>query len=193
MNGEPFVDEQLAKRSLSPGVPIGVVPVRQLNEMTHLTLAGWRGIPDAVRKLMRQPEGKKFGVESQTLCIRIGHRSEVLEASESDSATIYHELTGIRSADPHHEQEVDVNILLQELRALLLSSAGEGDNVGALEHLAQLRAIGQCSASHDVGEMRSFRVYDVVLPIRLENTAMGLGGYLASLQTASFSVPKRSE
>ena len=58
-------------------------------------------------------------------------------------------------------------------RALLLGVSRERDDVGALEHRRQIRAIGEHGRPHDVREVRTVGIDDVVVPVRLEDSAVG--------------------
>jgi hypothetical protein len=58
--------------------------------------------------------------------------------------------------------------------ALLLGRAGERDDVGALEHVAEVGPIGERGAAGDVAEMRTVGIDDVVVPVGLEDPAVRL-------------------
>ena len=57
--------------------------------------------------------------------------------------------------------------------ALLFGVAGERDDVGALEHRAEIDAARAVRQSDDVQEVRTCRVDDVVVPVGFEEAAVG--------------------
>jgi hypothetical protein len=124
-------------------------------------------------ELMGQPEGEQLGIQSETLRVRIGDGREVLETGEGDPLSIDHEFAGVCCPDADHENNVYIDVLLKEAAAALLSRSGERDHVGSLEHLFEIGSICQRSRPDDVDEMGTFGIDDVILPVRLEETAVG--------------------
>jgi hypothetical protein len=174
MYGKPFVHEQLAEWSLATRVPIRVVASCTRDELSHLASAAGRGVANGVCDFMGQPEGNQLRVEAEALGVGICDRGEVLEAGEGDAAAINHQLARVRGAHAHHEDYIDVNVLFEQFRAPLLSGACERDHVSAFEHLAKVGSIGQRGGANDVGEVWSIAVNNVVLPVRLEDSAVSL-------------------
>ena len=121
---------------------------------------------------MREPEGQQLRVEAEALGIRVRDGGEVLEAGEGSAATIHDQLAGVRCADADHEHDIHVDILFQQLGAPLFGAAGERDDVGALEHLLEVGAIGQRRGADDVPEVGAVGIDDVVVPVGLEETAV---------------------
>ena len=66
-----------------------------------------------------------------------------------------------------------VGVLLEQAPTPLFGRSCKGDDVRALEHRAQIGAIGQSRRADDVTEMRAVGVNDVVVPVRLEDSAVG--------------------
>ena len=56
---------------------------------------------------------------------------------------------------------------------MLLGVAGEGHDVGALEHRAEITSLRVHRGADDVLEMGSVGIDDVVMPVRLEEAAVG--------------------
>ena len=92
----------------------------------------------------------------------------MLDAHERDAAAIDHQLAGVRGAHTNHEHDIDVAVDLEQRSALLLRLARERDDVGAVEHGAQVVTIGTHRVSHDLLEVRAGGFDDVVVPVRLE-------------------------
>jgi hypothetical protein len=180
MHGKAFVHQQLTKWCLSSRFPVRVVALGSANELPHLTPAAGRGIANGVRELVGKPEGKQLGVKAKSLCVGVRNRCEVLKAGERDSAALDDQFTGVRRADAHHEDDVNIDVLFEQPRALLLGRACERNDVGTLEHLPKIGPIGKDSGANDVGEMGPIAVNDVILPIRLENSTVGLKVALVS-------------
>jgi hypothetical protein len=98
----------------------------------------------------------------------------MLKAHEAHASPIEHELTGIGSTDADHHDDVDIDVLVEEARCLLLRSPGERHHIRSLEHVLEVRAISEGSRTNYVGKVWPFRIHDVVVPIWLEETTMGL-------------------
>ena len=79
---------------------------------------------------------------------------------------------------PHVDEVVRATVSAErdDLHALLarVDLGGQGDHVHPLEHRAQVVAVGGDGGGDDVGEVRALRVDDVVLPVRLEQRAVGV-------------------
>ena len=97
----------------------------------------------------------------------------MLEARERDPSTFHDQLTGVGSTDADHEDDLHIDILLEQAAASLLSGSRECDHVGALEHVSQIRTVGERRSTYDVAEVWTIGVDDVVVPVRLEDTAVG--------------------
>jgi hypothetical protein len=85
-----------------------------------------------------EPERQELRVEAKALGLRIGDGREVLETRKGGCAPVDHQLAGIRGADTHHEHDVDVHVLLEQLGALVFGNARERDDIGPSEHLAKV-------------------------------------------------------
>ena len=114
----------------------------------------------------------------------------MLEADEGGAASVDDELTGVRRADADHQHDVDVDIGVEERRTLFFGGARERDNVSALEHRAEVAAIGGDGGLYYVLEVGAVGVDDVVLPIRRKEAFMGVevalvsGGRVGALQSS---------
>ena len=98
----------------------------------------------------------------------------MLEAGEGDPRTVDDELSGVRGTNADHQHDVYVGVLLEQTSAALLGRPCEGDDIGALEHLSQVGTIRQCGGTNDIAEVRAVRVDDVIVPVGLEDSAVGL-------------------
>ena len=78
----------------------------------------------------------------------------------------------ICSADADHEHDVDIAVDFEQQAALFFGRARERDDIGAVEHGAQIFAIGTHGIAHDFLEVRAGGLYDVVVPVRLQQRAM---------------------
>ena len=110
--------------------------------------------------------------ESQAVGLGVGDAREMLEAHERDAAAVDHQLSRVGGSDADHQDRVRRDVHLQELHALLLHAARERDDVGAVEHRAQIRAVGVDRLADDVVKVRPLRLDHVILPVRLEQTTM---------------------
>jgi hypothetical protein len=124
-------------------------------------------------ELMSEPKGKQLRVETEALRVGIRDRGEMLQTRECHALAIDHELAGVGRANTNHEHHVDIDVLLQEPSAPLFRGPSERDDVGSLEHLLQVGTICQRRRADYVDEVRTIRIDDVILPIGLEDTAMG--------------------
>src|SRR6185369_9351470 len=159
---------------LSSGVPVRIVALCRLDEVAHLASATRGRVPNRMREFMGEPQWQELGVEAQTLSFRIRDGGEVLETGEGDATPVDDQLAGIGRSDAHHEHDVDVDVLVEKLGTTLFSRASKRDDIRALEHLEQVCSVGQCRRAHDVCEVRTVGVYDVILPVVLEYSAVGL-------------------
>ena len=97
----------------------------------------------------------------------------MLEACEGNPRPTHYQLAGVRRTNADHEHDVYVGVLLEQTPTLLLGRPRERDDVSAGEHVAQVRAVSQCSGTNDVAEVRTIRIDDVVVPVGLEDSAVG--------------------
>src|SRR4029078_11771279 len=72
VDGQPLIDEQLAKRSAPPRVPVGVQTAGILTDGAELASTRRRGVANDVSDLVSQPRGQEFGVEAEALGLRVG-------------------------------------------------------------------------------------------------------------------------
>jgi hypothetical protein len=96
----------------------------------------------------------------------------VLEANKRDASAINDEFTSIRSPDADHENDVDVNVILEESAALLCCSSRERDDISSFQHRTQIRTICKRCKLYYVPKMGTVGVQDVVMPVGLEEAAM---------------------
>ena len=97
----------------------------------------------------------------------------MLEAHERDAASVDHELAGVRRADADHEHDVDVAIHGEQLAALLLGVLRQRDDIRSLEHREQIGTSMRDGRPRDVREVRTIGVDHVIVPVRLEDVAVG--------------------
>ena len=173
LDGQPFVHEVLTQWSESSGLPVRVVTACLVDQRTHLTATRWRGIADGMSELMGQPEREQLGIETKPLRVRVGDGGEMLQACKGDPCPAHHQLAGVCRTNADHQHDVHVGVLFEQTRAPLLGRPREGDDVSALEHLAQVRPVGQRSGASDVTEVGAVRIDDVVVPVGLEDSAVG--------------------
>ena len=138
----------------------------------QLASARRRDVANDVRDLVREPERNQLGIEAEALGLRIRGAGEMLETHERDALSFDDELTRVRGADADHEHDVDVAVHGEQLAALLLGVSRERDDVDAVEHRRQIRSTGGQARSHDVHEMRTIGIDDVVVPVGFENLLM---------------------
>src|SRR5688572_4317950 len=60
---EALIQDQFAERGAPARLPVRVVPVGVLDQRFHLTAAAGRGVANAMRDLVREPQRDNFGVE----------------------------------------------------------------------------------------------------------------------------------
>jgi hypothetical protein len=97
----------------------------------------------------------------------------VLEADESGTSAIDYELAGVGCTDTDHQYDVDIRVVIEKRAALIRRRPSERHDIGPLEHGTKVRAVRQRSKLHYIAKMRPVWVEDVVMPVRLEETAMG--------------------
>ena len=117
--------------------------------------------------LVGKPQRDQFRVEAQTLGFGIRYAGEMLEADESDSFTLDHELTGVRGTDANHEHHIDVRVYVEEGPALLFRVSGERDDIDSLQHRAKVYTTCKCGRANDFQKMRPCRIQHVVVPVGL--------------------------
>jgi hypothetical protein len=122
---------------------------------------------------MSEPEGDELWLKPESLSLGVRNAREVLEADEGGTSAIDYELAGVGCADTNHQYDVDIRVVVEKRAALVRCGASKRHDVGPLEHGTKVRAVCQGSKLHYIAEMRPVRVEDVVMPIRLEETAMG--------------------
>ncbi|MDQ2668382.1 MAG: hypothetical protein M3Z05_20660 [Gemmatimonadota bacterium] len=127
-----------------------------------------------MRELVRKPKGKQLRVKPESLRVSICDRREVLETCKRYPAPGNYELPSIRGAHADHEHNVNIHVLIKQPRALLFGRAGQRDHVSAFEHLPKIGAIREGGRAHDISEVGTIAVDNVILPVRLENSAVGL-------------------
>ena len=96
----------------------------------------------------------------------------MFKACEGDPRPIHHQLAGVCCTNADHQHDVYVSVLFEQSPTPLLGRAREGDDVGALEHVTQVRSIGQRSGANDVTEVGPVGIDDVVVPVGLEDSAV---------------------
>jgi len=121
-----------------------------------------------------QPHGDELWIQSEALRVRVRHTGEMLEANKRNAARIDDQFTGVRGADTDHQHDVVIGVRLEQLPTLRLRVAHERHDVGALQHGAEIAAVGKYGRTHDVGEMRTVGVDHVVVPVRLKQPAVAL-------------------
>jgi hypothetical protein len=82
------------------------------------------------------------------------------------------QFTRVRRADAHHENDVDVAVHREKFTALLLRVSRERDDIDAVEHRRQIRSTSRQARSHDVHEVWTVGIDDVVVPVRFEDLLM---------------------
>ena len=96
----------------------------------------------------------------------------MLKAHKRDPTPVDDELAGVRSTDANHEHDINVGVVLDQCAALFFSGSGERDDVGSLEHRAEIGAIGKRGELHYVPEMRTVGIENVVVPVGFEETTV---------------------
>lgn len=123
---------------------------------------------------MGEPQRQQLGIEAEPLGIRIRDGREVFEANKGCSSSINDEFTSIGGADADHQDDINIDILLQEPGALVFRRSCERHNVCAIKHFAEIRPASERGRAYNIPKMWPVGIYDVVVPIRLENFAVGL-------------------
>lgn len=153
MDGESFVHEEFAQRSLASGFPVGVIAPGILHEIAHGAAAGGRGVADDVRDFMCQPERDQFRIETETLRVGIGDAREVFKAHKGHTAAFDDELSCIGGADTDHEDNIVGDIDIEQRANLVFGRAGQRDNIRGGQQRMQITAIGDRGGTYDVFEM----------------------------------------
>src|SRR4029079_6385715 len=96
----------------------------------------------------------------------------MLETYERSCTPIYNELPCVRRTDSHHENDVDVDISLEKIPALVFGISCERNDIHSFEHRSQIGASCECRGLHYLGEMRTIRLDDIVRPVCLEETTV---------------------
>ncbi len=122
---------------------------------------------------MGQPKRNQLRIETKPLGVGVVNGREVLETREGDSRPVHHQLASVCSTDADHKHDLYVSILLEQPSAPLFSGSRKCDNVSPLEHVPQVGAIGQRRGANDVTEVRAVGVNDVIVPVGLEDSAVG--------------------
>jgi hypothetical protein len=117
---------------------------------------------------MGQPQWDELWLEAEGAGVLIRLSGEVLEGDESHPAPIDYELTSVGGAYTHHQDHISVDVCIENAAALSLGQPCECEHVNALQHGAEVIAIGVgCSANYLL-EVRPVGVEDVVGPVRPE-------------------------
>ena len=174
MNREALVDQQLPERRSPARVPVRVVAARVVDRC-RAARCGSSATCSARRARSRAPSqsGISSGSRPRPSVCRFVCAGEVLEAHEGDAASVDDQLAGVGGADADHQNDVDVTVDGEQFPALLLGVSRERHHVGALEHRAQIGRDGGYGRPNDVREMRTVGIDDVVVPVRLEDFAVG--------------------
>jgi hypothetical protein len=173
LHGETFVDEELTERGAPSRFPVRVVAAGVADQLAELTPTRRRGVADDVSDLVREPERDKLRVQPEALRLAVGDAREVLQADEGDAAAIDDELAGVRRADAHHEHDVDIDVGIEQRGALLFGRAGEGDDIGALEHRPEVGPVSERGGANDFEKVWAVGIDDVVVPVGFEEAAVG--------------------
>ena len=70
-------------------------------------------------------------------------------------------------------RHVDIDIRVEKCRTLLFRSLGERHDIGSLEHGAKISAARANDGVDDVKKVGTIRINDVVLPVGVEDAAVG--------------------
>ena len=116
---------------------------------------------------MCQPERNQLGVEAEPLCVGVLGARKMLKADESNAAVLRYELASICGTDADHEYDVNVGIGAEELRTLCLRVTGKRCDICSLQHGSQVGPVGLHRRSNHIDEVRSFRIENVIVPVRI--------------------------
>ena len=172
LDGDAFVDDQFAERHTASGFPIVIVSTSLGDQRAHLALAGGRGISNRMGYFVCEPEGNKLRLKTERAGIWIWLASEMLESDEGHSTAVDHELAGICCSYADHENDIGVDIGIENAATLGFSQPRECDHIDACKHGAEIITIGVCSGADHFLEVRSFRIEDVIGPVRFEYSAV---------------------
>src|SRR3989337_4574482 len=103
--------------------------------------------------LMTEPEGNQLRIEPKALGFRVRHTREMLEAHESDSLSIYYQLTGVRGADSYHQIDVDIAVDVEQRPALLLGIPRQRHDIDPFEHGAEVDPTRKRRRANDFHEV----------------------------------------
>jgi hypothetical protein len=119
---------------------------------------------------MGEPEWNQLRLEPKSLCLGVRDAGEMLEANKRSASPVDDQLSRVRRANSHHEDDVDVGVVLEQSTALFFGGSGECDHVCALEHGAQIGSIRQRGELHYVSKVGTVGIEDVVVPVRFKKT-----------------------
>jgi hypothetical protein len=119
-----------------------------------------------------QPQRDELRIEAESLGLFVCHSGEVLEAHEGNATAPNDQLTRVRGADTNHEHDIDVDIGLEQSGTAMLGIARQRDDIGALQHCAEITPVRVHRRVYDITKVRTFGIDDVIVPVCLEKTAV---------------------
>jgi hypothetical protein len=91
----------------------------------------------------------------------------VLEADKRSWPAAHHELSCIRRPDANHKDNVNAYIDVECLAAPIYCFLRQSYDVGAVEHGTEIASICKQNGPHDIIEVRTIRIKNVVVPVCL--------------------------